>query len=213
MPTPNVTKLEVLRQTVGDEAVNTLLAQLKANHGEAVAAGIVEKAKKPMMDEAEMMDEETAEPEAKKKKGGFPFAKKDDEEVDEQEEFELDSDTVDELALIAETVAETVGPAFDAIAERLDNFESAAKEFANFVEVKTKEAKELVTLKEEVATLTKQLAELRGDQPRAAAKGYRASTSAETITVLQKEGPQPDAFLASFVSDFVMKANLPGQAQ
>lgn len=203
MPT-NQTKLDILREKVGDEAVTTLLTTLEHNHGAAVAAGIVEKAKKPMMmDEAEMVDnptEEAAEPKDKKKKGGNPFAKKDDDEVAD----EIDSDTVDELALIAETVAETVGPAFDAIAARLDAFEAVAKEFKGFAEVRTKEVEQLKTLQDQVAALTKELAELRGDQPRAAAKGYRASTSADTITVVQKEGPKADNFFDNFINNFAL---------
>lgn len=206
MPT-NTDKITLLREKVGDGTVDTLLAQLKANHGEAVAAGIVEKAAKPMMHEGtETPAEESTEEAAKdkKKKGVNPFAKKDDEEVADTQEVELDSDTVDELALIAETVAETVGPAFDAIADRLDAFEAVAKEFKGFAEVRTKEVEQLKTLQDQVAMLTKELAELRGDQPRAAAKGYRASTSADTITVVTKEGPKADNFFQSFINDFAL---------
>lgn len=195
MATPAKDKLAFLRGVAGDGPVDALESAITKAHGEAALARIQLKAKAaPVEDDEEEMMEEEKMP---MKKKGNPFTKKDDDEV------ELSPEEMEELALIAEVVTETVRPIFDAQQERIDALEEFAGQVEKSFETSVVATKEHNELKAKVEELEAKLKELTGEQP-VKQKGYRPSADANTITVKDKEkvpGPTGDQAIAAFVSD------------
>lgn len=169
MPT-EVDKLQRLAERVGEENADLIWKKVQETEGAFKAAGIAAKAV------------------------GGSYTEKDEEGAEEEY---IDSELGELLALVGETVAETVGPAFEAMAEEIDQLRASKKERDD-----DKLLARISALERAIKPMAAALKELADDTPRQVKRKQRASESEDTVLTDQeaafKGAPSQDPAVQTF---------------
>lgn len=199
---PNVVEKKVLqlKALLGDDAAKSVLDQAAEKEKLAQKAGVEFKEKKTVATKAKAKVEPVSLKDmlAKIEEGleGGTIVNDLEESEDEVEAPAEKEATLDMVAL-----KQLIGEVFDEKLSALVKDATTEKEVkpdpkADEQAVKTKE------IQDQMAALTKQLADLQGDQPKSA--GFRASQSDTTVVKESSPKNQPGNSFDDFVSDFVM---------